>query len=92
MGGDGEFQKSATEKEIYNSSSVHCVAEKVIATEKNLNNICRSANFSVAKLHKIYNEKCAPNDRVSLLRNISIHHFNISFSYPASNVCSKWNS
>ncbi|CAH1101694.1 unnamed protein product [Psylliodes chrysocephalus] len=48
-------------------------------------------DFIVKKLYRMYIKKCAPNDWVSydMFGNVFIHDFNIGFSFPPSDVCSK---
>ncbi|KAK4882722.1 hypothetical protein RN001_006041 [Aquatica leii] len=50
-----------------------------------------SATLSVAKLHKMYNRGCDREDQVSydMFRSVFLNDFNIGFSSPASDVCSK---
>lgn len=90
-GGDRLSQKTVSKKEKVRQFIGNLRGKESHYNRKKSKRIYLSAALSMAKLQKIYNRKCDPEDRVSydMFRNIFLNDFNIGFSSPASDVCSK---
>ncbi|CAG9820696.1 unnamed protein product [Phaedon cochleariae] len=90
-GGDKISHKIASKKEKVRSFIGQLRGKESHYNRSKSKRIYLSANLSVAKLQKLYNRKCGAEYRVSydMFRNVFINDFNIGFSSPASDVCSK---
>lgn len=90
-GGDRISHKTVSKKEKVRQFIGKLRGKESHYNRKKSKRIYLSANLSIAKLHKMYNRRCDSEDRVSydMFRNIFLADFNIGFSSPASDVCSK---
>lgn len=90
-GGDRVSQKSLPKKEKVRQFIGNLRGKESHYNRKKSKRLYLSANLSMAKLHKMYNRRCDPENRVSydMFRNVFLNDFNIGFSSPASDVCSK---
>lgn len=92
-GGDRISHKTADKKNHIRSFIKRLKGRESHYNRKKSKRIYLSATISIAKLHKMFNEQASPESCVSyfMFRKIFIGEFNIGFSSPASDICSKCN-
>lgn len=90
-GGDRVSNKSVSKKEKVRQFIGNLRGKESHYNRKKSKRIYLDATLSVAKLHKMYNRQCNRENQVTydMFRNIFLNDFNIGFSSPASDVCSK---
>lgn len=93
-GGDRISKKSESKKEEVCQFIGKLRGRESHYNRKKSKRIYLSPELSIAKLQKMYNRKCEPQNRVTydMFRNIFLKNFNIGFSSPASDVCAKCTS
>lgn len=90
-GGDRLSDKSRSKKESVREFINSLSAKESHYNRRKSKRLYLSSDLSIKRLHKIYQEKCDSENKVSfeMFRRVFVTDFNISFSSPASDCCAK---